>query len=920
MLRTLKQKIDYDSVVRSVNLDKVTYAQKFELWDRLRKNPSQEDMTLLKDVSLFAYEYFLDDEENPFKLTDYQDAIANCHHDFKPDNPNRIVIYRASNQSGKCLYEGERLVNKYGLPIRMKDIQIGEIVLSHKEGKLVHGVVTAKSDRLVKEGYLIKTKSGKQLVCSADHRFLTPNGWYSINTGLSKHDYKSARKIPFSELRSMVKVPLRLYPGKERQLCDRDIKLLAYLTTDGYIGNDSQSMKFTNTSQLLLDEFESCANEYGVTCKKYPKNNGFDYLATYSYSKQNPIKKLCLDEGVWIKKKERGLPKSVLSGTEEEIALFINRIFACDGTLFKYMSAGQQRCRLVFYSPSLTYAKDIREVLLKLGIHTSLVVEKPHGNATQDGYRVNVQSKRDILLFFKKIGLIYSKEVQSKECIDIATAQPDAFNYKKEYRDGDFFWDFITSIEPVGEKPFYDITVESEHNFLCEGIVTHNSRLLSILAIYHAWFGKNVNIVMVSNNITASQYLLSTIRHTLNNSAFADTWRESVGETANTTHLTFVKDKGKIVNRIICRPSGEGLLGYPVHYLYLDEFDFYEDGKKFFWKVALPRTNRTKGQIIGFSNPNPDRSRQSSILWELWHSDLVKRKFHFTFLDAPWNTRQEYDLIKKSSPSYIFASTHDGEFPPDAGGFFSFKEIQDIMQRDWKNQLPVVDRPVYIGLDLAKVKDHTVLVLGVLQENKEDSKLSDLDIRYMIRFPTKTDYDVVVNKLKEIIDFYKDNFYGVGRIGFDATGVGKGIEDMLKMKGILATGVIFSLEHKSKMFANFKVLAEQRRIKIVHDDQCEKELSNLVMARTATGKLQVRHESESDFDDFCDAIVALIDVSVTPSKVPVTAKFVDYAETEDKPESDDSVKEYEKNVLLAHLPRSVGGFMDEDFGGFDEEW
>ncbi len=450
------------------------------------------------------------------------------------------------------------------------------------------------------------------------------------------------------------------------------------------------------------------------------------------------------------------------------------------------------------------------------------------------------------------------------------------------------------AIASCAHKPFEAM---SENRFVLfrASNQTGKSKMLVSNAIYLTQNMDNINVIMISKSLPQSQFLLATIRHTLNNSVFGGTWREDVGETANTTQLTFSRNNGKVINRIICAPAGEGTLGYPVHYMFLDEADFYEDAKKFFWKVALPRTNFTKGQIVVFSNPNPDIARTDSLLWDLYCGTLFKRKFHFKFLDAPWNTQDEYDMVRKSSPSYIFASTHDGDFPIDSGGFFTQLEINDMMMRDWKNELPIVDRPIYIGLDVAKVRDRTVLTLGTLHENKEDKKLSDLHVRYMCHFPLKMDYDLVVDKVANIVDYYTKNHHGVARLGFDATGVGNAIGDMLRSKGIFAQPITFSIQSKSKMYANFKILAEQRRIKVVYDEDCKNQLSNLIFARTTSGQLSIKHSKEDVHDDFPDSLCCLIDVSVVPSRVGVTATFVGNGITsESNPNTSPNLNDKEK--------------------------
>jgi replicative DNA helicase len=39
----------------------------------------------------------------------------------------------------------------------------------------------------------------------------------------------------------------------------------------------------------------------------------------------------------------------------------------------------------------------------------------------------------------------------------------------------DIYWDRITSVEPAGEEPVYDLTVPGPHNFIADNILAHNS-------------------------------------------------------------------------------------------------------------------------------------------------------------------------------------------------------------------------------------------------------------------------------------------------------------------------------------------------------------------------------------------------------------------------------------------------------------
>ena len=45
----------------------------------------------------------------------------------------------------------------------------------------------------------------------------------------------------------------------------------------------------------------------------------------------------------------------------------------------------------------------------------------------------------------------------------------------REIASSDVYWDRIVSIEPLGQRPVYDATVKGTHNFIADGLISHNS-------------------------------------------------------------------------------------------------------------------------------------------------------------------------------------------------------------------------------------------------------------------------------------------------------------------------------------------------------------------------------------------------------------------------------------------------------------
>lgn len=435
-----------------------------------------------------------------------------------------------------------------------------------------------------------------------------------------------------------------------------------------------------------------------------------------------------------------------------------------------------------------------------------------------------------------------------------------------------YSYHFLRDLEgqPFKYTAYQDLIANCHHDFshncpnryllFCAANQIGKSCVLINKAIKIANTELNRNVIMISRSLPQSQFLLGQLKQTLDNSHFTN-WKEDL-ITENTTMLTFqTEDKdsqGKVlrtyITRIICAPAGKGSLGYPVHYMFLDELDFYED-LNFFDGVAKPRTNRTKGQIIVFSNPDYEKSKINSVLYRIWKGDLFQRKFHFAFLDAPWNTQEEYDKDNKNTPSYIFASTHDGNWSDSGGAFLKEAEINDMLQLDWFiSSLPSVDRPIYIALDLGKMKDQTVLGVGFTRKSKDsDERYADLDIVYTQEFPLGTEYDKVLDRIIYVRDYYKEHYYGVNGIGFDSTGQ-KTFGDFLKKSGVHAIGVDFSRKESNKtlLYNDFKLMAERRKIRVAFSVKCKKQLAGLEFKETELRKLKkVENKTQTIHDDYC---------------------------------------------------------------------
>jgi len=451
-----------------------------------------------------------------------------------------------------------------------------------------------------------------------------------------------------------------------------------------------------------------------------------------------------------------------------------------------------------------------------------------------------------------------------------------------------FLKDPRNSSNPLKLYPYQDIIINDPHKRIVFAAANQigKSICLCVKALIFALNNPGTTTLMTSRTETQSKDLIRQIKSFLRNSSLSS--KNDIGETETKTELyirhfeykevydidldkTFIKKVYLKESRIICTPATEAALGYAVDLALEDELFFYDNGEHFHFQILQPRTYTTKGQIIIFSNPNG----QQGIGWNVWNDPFYHR-YRFNFLDCPTNTQEEFDVLCKGLTREQIDSTLLAIFTSPEGGFLTLAERKD-MQENRSSILPsVITQPIYIFFDWAKSRDRTVRVIGVPIRKNESDWSDEVYIYEMKEYPHGTPYTEIIDvDLKELVNLIGPQ--NIAMVGWDNTGVGKGLEDFIsriEQFGVQCMPVEFSLQNKSRIYTLFKLLAENRRIKMPTVEVCNKQLSMLRFKTTARGLLQVHHENERDRDDFPDAITGLCSLIISPEVSPVTCEII----------------------------------------------
>jgi replicative DNA helicase len=347
-----------------------------------------------------------------------------------------------------------------------------------------------------KQVFRLRLASGKEVEATANHPFLTVDGWR-----------------PLGELQTgaCVAVPRHIPPPqKVIHWADDRVVMLAHLLGGGSFVR-RQPIRYCSRDEECLTAVTSAA--------RLARGRG------------NPIAEWLDGMGLFgLRSHEKFVPASVFSLPKQQIALFLRHIWATDGSVT--LTAGGRGGRVCFGSTSRRLVDDLSMLLLRFGISTRLRVVRPEQYRTQ--YTLDISEREDQLRFLREIGAhgtraeactrlmgalesiqgtpnvdTIPKEVWSRVraillergirhpelAVSIGTQLRGSTSWQRassrqrlariagvlEAADlellatNDVLWDEVVNIEPLGEQEVYDATVLGGHNFVANGIAVHNS-------------------------------------------------------------------------------------------------------------------------------------------------------------------------------------------------------------------------------------------------------------------------------------------------------------------------------------------------------------------------------------------------------------------------------------------------------------
>ena len=157
------------------------------------------------------------------------------------------------------------------------------------------------------------------------------------------------------------------------------------------------------------------------------------------------------------------IPKIILESSNVFQREFLKSLFSCDGTV------SQQTYQIEYYSHSKKLLQQISYILYQEGITCKIRKKIARCNGKLfDSYRLYVNGQENLVKFYNKIGFYGLKKERIKKLLS---------RYVKNMglKDRNYEISKIVKIEETYQDKVYDLTVPRNHNFIANGIISHNT-------------------------------------------------------------------------------------------------------------------------------------------------------------------------------------------------------------------------------------------------------------------------------------------------------------------------------------------------------------------------------------------------------------------------------------------------------------
>lgn len=376
-----------------------------------------------------------------------------------------------------CVCKGTKVWTSTGDCVNIEDIKKEQGILGWDTYQAVQQHIDNINPPAQKPCVRITTNTGRTLECSTDHPLLwsTPGktkrvpGKRKENEVMKAWLFHDAGKCKVGEQVGVIdSIP---FFGTKKMW---EPRVVGWLIGDGSYGFD-KTPRLSNCDFEINDYIET---HFDTSPDKPPRETKDGKI--YKETRIKGICKNLRELGIYGQTKAaKRLPINIHQYDAESLSELIGGLFDTDGYI-NIDKSGRPRITLTQCQEEIL--REIEQVLLHFGIHCSIKFIKTNhrqheynGKVIKDGtghWRLTIQDINSVGNFAKYITCSVLYKQSALDLMSLYTQDWIAKYHK--YVLG-VHAEKIIKIEDIGMQDIYNLTAKEQHNYICNGIVTHNT-------------------------------------------------------------------------------------------------------------------------------------------------------------------------------------------------------------------------------------------------------------------------------------------------------------------------------------------------------------------------------------------------------------------------------------------------------------
>jgi ribonucleotide reductase alpha subunit len=406
-----------------------------------------------------------------------------CVEIMEKSTPDEIAV---------CLTGDTEILTEYGIR-KIEDIQdekifsyFGDDVKLTKEEGLFNGTLINNG---VKDVYEIKFVGSKPIKATANHKFLIFSK-RNYNMKKNTYEWKELKDLTIKDRIIMPSnSPLEHFKDIEiEKNVDTECLSLGWIIGDGWQNYNDKSERTiygvcfgpneVKARDIVLNELNKIHQKLPIT-----KGGHQQKSTTFYTDKRSDVHQWATSKKSFIDYfkdkydlqprlgKNKSFSQKIKYLQPNQIASILSGYFSADGSVYLNTEKNNKfYVSLSSASEDLLY--DVQSLLRCFGIASRIVFSEVKGRGRSQGH-LTIYNRTNLQRFQKYINFMLCDDKKIKLEYGLSLMTGKHANHEKD-------WCSIRSITYVGKEQVYDLNIPQTHNFIANGMVTHNCNLSSV--------------------------------------------------------------------------------------------------------------------------------------------------------------------------------------------------------------------------------------------------------------------------------------------------------------------------------------------------------------------------------------------------------------------------------------------------------